>query len=572
MRDGLRRLRHRLYRFYYGLKYLPFAAERRARASDGRRGFVGIQIDALAHEDLERALRGGHMPHLQRLITRDGWNLRRYPSGLPSATPAVQAAFFHGTRDRIPGFRFYEKASHRVIIGSQPRSMQFIRDRLPEDGVLRGGSSYVNLYDGGARRAAFTLSVRERKPFFEKMGGLRMLLLVLLNPIRVLRMALAGVLEFLRGERDRLISQLRNRATYYWWYLPLLHIGSNVLLRELQTLAVLLDVYTGVPAIFTTYNAYDEFAHHFGPSSRTAMKGLRALDRRIGEILRLVRRVPGRPYDVFILSDHGQTPSVPYRVRYGETLGDTLVDVANLGVFALAETGDYAPPTAAVDFLATELEEIAITSHQPTRGLGLRIGRWLRRYYGIFPLVAETVRVDTAHDLVVTYSSSLAHLYWTEPARPLTLDDVRAHPDRHALYAFLLAHHGIGLVLTRLLDGVHAESHRGRALIPARGDVMVLSGEDPLKPYVEDPRQLRALFRLARMPNAGDLVLFGDYDPDTDQQVCFDDQVGAHGALGGRQSWPFILSPPGVISKRYPIDDPLDLHPVFDRYPLPENR
>src|SRR5690606_40541949 len=87
--------------------------------------------------------------------------------------------------------------------------------------------------------------------------------------IRVLRMGLATIWEYLREERDRLISHIRGRYTHYWWYLPFLHIGSNVILRELQTLAVLLDIYTGVPAIYTTYNVYDEFAHHFGPSSRS---------------------------------------------------------------------------------------------------------------------------------------------------------------------------------------------------------------------------------------------------------------------------------------------------------------
>src|SRR5690606_15511994 len=279
----LRRLRRALYRLYYGLKYLPFAAERRARREDTRRGFVVIQIDALAHEDLERALQRGYMPQLKRLIERDGWMLRRFPAGLPSATPAAQAAIFHGTKDRIPAFRFYEKAQRRVIIGSQRPSMQFIRDRLPERGILDGGSSYVNLFDGGASRAVFTLAAREPQPLFQNLGGTRLLLLLLLHPIRVLRMLVASIWEYLREERDRLVSQFRGRYTYYWWYLPFLHIGSNVILRELQTLAVMLDIYTGVPAIYTTYNAYDEFAHHFGPSSRTALKSLRALDRRIGE-------------------------------------------------------------------------------------------------------------------------------------------------------------------------------------------------------------------------------------------------------------------------------------------------
>jgi hypothetical protein len=566
----LSRFRRRAHDLYYQLKYLPFARERRTQRDEPGRGFVGIQIDALAFEDLERALSDGHMPLLRRLIEQDGWNLRRFPAGLPSATPAAQAAIFHGVKERIPAFRFYEKRDRRVIVGSQPASMQFIRDRLPDHGILSGGSSYVNLYDGGADRASWTLSDRNRQPFLTSLGGRRILLLLLVNPIRVLRMLGAIVLEYFREEKDRLVSQLRGQSTHYWWYLPFLHIGTNVILRELQTLSVLLDVYVGVPKVYTTYNAYDEFAHHFGPSSRTAYKSLRALDRRIKEIFKLINRVPGRPYDVYILSDHGQTPSVPYRIRYGETLGDTINDAVEQGVMILARTGEYAPPREAVDFLVGELEGVVSASNPATRKLGFGLGRWIRKHYRVFPLVAEVVRPLAEHDLVVTYSSSLAHVYWTTPDRPLTFDEIRDDPARRALYYFLVAHRGIGVVLTRILDGVHAESDRGRAIITANADVEVVCGEDPLAAFAPDAVERRAVLHLVRLRNAGDLVLFGAYDPVNDVQVCFDDQVGAHGALGGRQFWPFILSAPGLISDRYPIADPLDLHPIFARYPLPE--
>jgi hypothetical protein len=217
-----------------------------------------------------------------------------------------------------------------------------------------------------------------------------------------------------------------------------------------------------------------------------------------------------------------------------------------------------------------ELEGVVSTSNPTTRKLGFGLGRWLRKHYRVFPLVAEVVRPLAEHDLVVTYSSSLAHVYWTEPGHPLTLDQIRHDPERRALYYFLVAHRGIGVVLTRILDGVHAESDRGRAIIAANADVEVLSGEDPLAVFAPDAVERRAVLHLVRLPNAGDLVLFGAYDPDEDLQVCFDDQVGAHGALGGRQFWPFILSAPDLISDRYPITDPLDLHPIFARYPLHE--
>lgn len=565
-----KRLRRALYRLYYRIKYFPFAEERRSRlrredGTEPERGFIAIQIDALAHDDLVTAIRQGYAPHLRRLLDRHGWELRKFPAGLPSATPAAQAAIFFGTKADIPAFRFYEKADRRIIVGSKPADVQYIRDRLPRDGVLRGGSSYVNIYDGGAARSAFTLSAHRPQAFLAKMGGRRVALLALLHPIRMARMVLAAGWEYLREEWHRLVSQARGNYTYYWWYLPLLHIGSNILLRELQTIAVMLDVYTGAPSIYTTYNVYDEYAHHFGPRSRPAMQSVRAVDRRIGEILRLVRRLPGRPYDIYILSDHGQTPSVPYRMKFGETLGDTVVDAARLGVFTLAATGDYTvDPQGVMDFLVQELEQVGTS--RPARQLALRVGRWIRKEYNLFPLVAEVVREAGDAQLVVTYSSSLAHVYWSEPARPLGFEEIRDDPERRALYYFLVAHAGVGVVITRMIDGAHVESRRGRALVTPEGELEILTGENPLTDYACTRIELAEIARLAQCRNAGDLVLFGAYDPERDECICFDDQVGAHGALGGRQAWPFIMTRPGIIDPTTPIDDPLDLYPIFKRY------
>ena len=562
-----RRFRRRLYRLYYRIKYFPFHAERRARREDTKRGFIGIQIDALSHDDLERAIRLGYVPHLKRLLERDGWQLRKYPAGLPSATPAAQAAIFYGQKDKLPGFRFYEKKDGRVLVGSKQLDVQLMRDRLPREGVLTGGSSYVNLYDGGAERAIFTVAAQQRQRLLEKMGGRRVALLLLMHPIRSLVIVVESAWEYVREEWERLKSQVRGEYTYYWWYLPFLHIATNVVLRELQTLAVLLDIYTGSPSIYTTYNVYDEFAHHFGPGSRASLSSLRDLDRRIGQILRMLRRLPGRPYDLYILSDHGQTPSKPYRVQFGETLGDSIVSASNHGVLVMAGTGDYAPAHEdIVQFLLDELEEVSAGSRLPTPNLGMRIGRWIRKQYKIFPLLPEVVREHEHSGIVVTYSSSLAHVYWSEPPEPLTFDEIRGHPDRRGLYYFLVAHRGIGLVITRLQDGAHVESLAGRALIAPDGELTILEGEDPLTDYAGTTVERKAIAHLAALENAGDIILFGAYDPVSDLCICFDDQVGAHGAMGGRQGWPFLMTPPGLVDDHYEINDPLDLYPLFARY------
>jgi hypothetical protein len=564
-----KRFRQRLYRLYYRIKYFPFHAERRRRRrkEDNRRGFIAIQIDACSYDDMQRAINLGYVPNLKRLLEQQNWEMRKYPAGLPSATPAAQAAIFYGQKKNIPAFRWYEKNGERTLIGSRQPDVQVMRDRLPSDGILSGGSSYVNLYDGGADRAIFTVAAKENQRFLTKMGGRRVAMLLLLHPIRTTLIVVESIWEYVREEWERLKSQVRGEYTYYWWYLPFLHIATNVVLRELQTLAVLLDIYVGAPSIYTTYNVYDEFAHHFGPGSKASLSSLRDLDRRIGQILRMLRRLPGRPYDLYILSDHGQTPSKPYRVQFGETLGDSIVSATKHGVLVMAGTGDYAPAHEDImGFLLDELEEVSADSKMPTPSLGMRMARWVRRQYKIFPLLPETVKAEKHSGVVVTYSSSLAHVYWNEPKETVSFDEIRADPDKRALYYFLVAHKGIGLVITRLQDGAHVETLDGRALVAPNGEMTLLEGSDPMKNYAHSDVERKAIAHIASLDNSGDIILFGAYDPERDICICFDDQVGAHGAMGGNQFWPFLMTPRGLVDPDYEINDPLDLHPLFARY------
>jgi hypothetical protein len=122
-----------------------------------------------------------------------------------------------------------------------------------------------------------------------------------------------------------------------------------------------------------------------------------------------------------------------------------------------------------------------------------------------------------------------------------------------------------------MLDGAHVETLRGRALIMPDGSMEMLSGIDPLRDYASSDVDRRAIAELAAMRNSGDLILFGAYDAEQDVCICFDDQIGAHGAMGGRQSWPFLLTPRGLVPQDYTIDDPIDLHPLFMRYASPRD-
>jgi hypothetical protein len=557
-------VRGRFLRWYFGLKYRVFRRER--RPNDGRRGLVMLQIDALSYVELRRAIELGYCPTISHMVREEGYTMRRWFCGLPSATPYCQAGIFHGENEGIPAFRFYDKRERRVITCNTPAGVQYIRDRIHSAGALAGGSSYVNLLDGDAQTVALTVATRERMSVFRRLGGWRMALLIVIHPIRVARMIVQAALEWIREEWERAAGELSRKRTHSEGLFPFIRVLSNVIVRELQTMAVVLDVYLGVPIIYSTFMQYDELGHHFGPSSFQALRDLRRTDARIREIRRMIDAAEGRAYDLVLLSDHGMTPSASYRVLYGESLGKTVQrildgDAARRGQTPLTSTESFTNMSEYADMGPQVVEAVAQVTPRSQRTFrrGLRRVRdWMRSKYGIRELILpEKYRVEAGHEVVVTYSSCLALLYFADVTQPLALTDIARDPRRANLYLELLRHPGVGLLGTRNGPSVHLESMQGRAIIVG-GQLEVLEGRNPLERYESSESVIRALEHLVSQANGGDVTIFGAYDGY--EIVSFDDQIGAHGAAGGNQLHPFLIGPSHLALDAAKIEDARDIH------------
>jgi hypothetical protein len=530
--------------FYYGIKLFPFRKERRERLARGRvKGLVGIQIDGLAFPYLQQALDRGYLPHLDRYLRR-GHQLVEYQAGLPSTTPAAQSVFFYGSDHAIPAFRWFNKETGQVISCNDLDHVQIFREEVgSKRGLLAGGASYSNILDGDADRSIFTVSSPHPQTLFGRLGGLRIIFLLLVNPLRTCRMFFATFNEYWANRKDEWHHQRKKHWRTQEGLFPLIRIFCNVILREMQTFGVISEVYVGTPRIYTTYSGYDEIAHHFGPESWPALKNLVYIDRRIGEIIRAVDHVPGADYLLVILSDHGQTPGYPFQNRFGATLGDAVSAFLRENQTAAVSAGPLEFARAQIGYLQDELEA-------RKKSIRYRIYRSTKNFFQrkIHDLVPETLRVDPEGGVVITYSSSLAHLYITGSDRPLSYQEVeQAQP---MLLRFLQRHKGIGFVLAR-------GANPGELMVFHR-DGHICVTENPrfqqhdlafLRPYGAPYDTLELLYRFGLGHRCGDLVLFGAIDEEG--IACFDDQVGGHGSIGGEQSRPFLILPVGhpVLAK-----------------------
>jgi len=570
---------------YYRRKYGAMARRlgRSTVAPDQRRGFILLQIDGLAHAHLIQALDEGFLPTVTRLLVSGDLTVGPWRCGVPSSTPAVQAGMMFGNRFDIPGFRWYEKDRRTTMSPQRLDQIPIMHRRISDGrpGILSGGSCYVSIFDGDAELALFTLSTLRSQRFFESLRGVGLLVLFLLSPFRVLRVTGRALADYASKLGHRLLGLIREVTVVLHsifgssspfeaqapmprssWDIvsPLVQASSEALFTEVQTFGVMLDIYRRVPAIYANYNGYDEAAHEMGPTHPTAFKVLRRIDRRIRQIDRMRANYQERTYDLYLVSDHGNTPAVPFVEVSDRSLGEHIAR----GVEEVVSLDERLEPHTYVSNRARYLREELRALEEAERSHFQDLLTGARRYVDrtLEKTDAWDYDLRRERDIVVSASGSLAHIYFNVAPHPLELMEVLIlYPD---LLDWLTKTSGIGAVIGRAGDRTIVLGSEGGTLEVGPNPELV-EPPDPFAPYGDTDYAARQIHRLAHFPHAGDLIVLGAMLEDG-RVVTFENQVATHGGLGGPQTQPFIASPPERNLRSADLDDAEALYPLFRAY------
>ena len=499
-------------------------------------GLLVVQVDGLSLPVLREAIRAGRVPVLGRLVRDGEATLHPWVAMLPPTTPASQAGILHGNNDGIAGFRWYEKANARLLVANHPEDAAEIVRRVSDGrGLLADdGAGIGNLVTGDAPRSYLTMATIEERASEHDERRMRGFFVTTVNYIRLL-VLMAGevVKELYQAERQRgwAVEPRMHRDLHF----AIERAATNIALRTVSTALVIEEMYGGAPTIYVDYTGYDAISHHCGPERVEAIDALEGIDRAIGSLLKAAR-YSGREYRMVVLSDHGQCLGASFRQRFGQSLE--------------AVIAEQLPGTMTV---------VGTTDSVESAGFGRRIAAEFGRGSGLGPLVArhmpsalrraggQAASKDAAPppDVVVASSGNLAHIYFTGDPGRMTSDAIeRRHP---GLVKTLARHPGIGAVIGRSADG-HP------LLLGADGqqdlDATPPDGSDLLAEYGSRARE--ALHRLSGFDTAGDLILLGSVDAVTGEVTGFEELVGSHGGLGGRQTEPFILCPASLRLTDHP--------------------
>jgi uncharacterized membrane protein YvlD (DUF360 family) len=482
-------------------------------------GILFLEIDGLALPVLRRAIRDGTTPNMARWLATGTYELTEWETDLSSQTGASQAGILLGDNDDIPAFRWVDKATGTIVTCSSPDDCAAI-EKARSNGaglLLDGGTSRGNLLSGQADAAILTVSrLAEEK---SANPGYRAFLANGSNVTRTFVLWLWEiVLERLAATRQRRrdVHPRGHRGGAY----PFIRAGMCVFVRDLIVFSVLQDMFRGVPAVYATFASYDEVAHHSGLERPDTLEALRKLDQRFGTLERARRYAP-RPYEIVVLSDHGQTQGATFKQRNGYGLED-LVEQSLSG--------------------ETSVDAVAAGDENATG-----VARALDEATGRTEKTAEREQEDAPkRDVIVLGSGNLGLVYLMERPERMTLEDIdERHPK---LLPALRAHPHVGFVLVRsAVDGPVALGPDGSRRL---GDGLV-TGVDPLAGF--PPGAAHHLRRADGFPHVADIMVNSFYDPVTEEGCAFEELISFHGGMGGPQTQPFILHPVALRAPAEPL-------------------
>jgi endonuclease/exonuclease/phosphatase family metal-dependent hydrolase/glycosyltransferase involved in cell wall biosynthesis len=475
-------------------------------------GLVLIQIDGFSKTQFQKALAENEMPFLKSLLEKEQYLLHSMYPGMPTSTPAVQGELFYGVKQIVPAFEYFDQQSGRVYRMYDGDAVSDIESRLRERGaaLLEGGSSYSNIYTGGAAEAHFCAASLGWDKIWREVHPIRTVLIALTHLKSTVRMIFLVAWEIVAASFDCLAGCLSGENLQKELkYVPT-RVSVCVLLRELIELGVKIDINRGLPIIHLNLLGFDEQAHRRGPSSAFAHKSLKVIDGVIARIYAVALHSTRRHYDVWIYSDHGQEDAVTYPDRHKKSVQKVVAEIFK----------EFDPQSAASrDFYDSGVQ------HQRIRYLGSKF------FERIFSRLNPKEPDPHPDRLIVTAIGPTGNIYLP---RDLSLDEKGFFAER------LVREARIPMVLyPESEDRVKVWTRRGIYHLPE--DAAAVFGAD--HPFLAEVT--KDFSDICRHPEAGQMTFCG-WEPG-EKPLTFPVESGAHAGPGFEESHAFALLPSDVI-------------------------
>jgi len=496
----LRRLKRWFSRSYWAIRLLHLSKSEDTASTPG---LVLIQIDGLSQKQFDRGIKEGYMPFLKYLIERQQYKTYAHYSGVPSTTPAVQGELFYGVKGCVPAFNFIDHESGETFIMYEPKCASEIESRLSKGNtpLLEGGSSYSNIFTGGAQESHVCAASAGWGGFFKALNPLQWLLISIFHVDVLLRISVFLVFEIFLAFYESIKRTLSGQKFWAEFLFIIAQLSVGVYLRELVVMGAKIDIARGLPIVHLNLFAYDEQAHRRGPSSKFARWSLKGIDGAISRIWKEARYAERRDYDIWIYSDHGQEDTIPYEVEYHKTIKEVVSSIFG------------------------ELENSNPKKRRINRETVYCCGGVCSKTF--FPFSRPKVVEEKSQKVTVAGMGPIAHVY---PASELSAEE------KERVILELLSTAKVPVVLTLKEAGkVEARTLTNKYTLPEEASEILGHDHPFLNEAAED------LIKLCEHPSAGKIIFCGWRKGEVPRTYPFEN--GSHAGFGPEETNGFALFP-----------------------------
>ncbi len=464
----IRRLKRWFSRSYWSIRLLGLS---KSEGTATTPGLVLIQIDGLSQKQFQRGIKEGHLPFLKYLIERQKYKDYAHFSGVPSTTPAVQGELFYGVKGCVPAFNFIDHETGETFIMFEPKSAGQIESRLAKDNLplLQDGSSYSNIFTGGAKESHFCAASIGWNGLFKVLNPIVWPIFIIFHLNIFIRTFFLLVLELLFAFYDSIRGIISGQKFSIEIAFIAARVFVCVLLREMVVIGAKIDIARGLPIIHLNFFGYDEQSHRRGPSSKFAHWSLGGIDDAISRIWKEARHADRRDYDIWIYSDHGQEDTIPYPIEYHKSIKDVIAHIFG------------------------ELENSNIPGRRTSREIiSCCGGNYSQKF---FPVAHSKVLEEKNPKVTITGMGPIGHIY---PAAELSAEE------KERVILELLNTAKIPLVLTQK-EGGKIEARTPDKTYTLPDDAAEVLGD--AHPFLNEATQ--DLIHLCQHPSAGKIVFSG---------------------------------------------------------------
>ncbi|MDP3918862.1 MAG: alkaline phosphatase family protein [Nanoarchaeota archaeon] len=520
--------------------------------------FILIQIDGLPYTLLQKLKDTKYMPFLGSLLK--SYNLSKFDPGYPSTTPFVQAGIIYGDNFNIPAFRFYDKEKGLAMELSSEGIAKLIEDELElkNKGMLRGGTSIGTIFSGGADRAVLTMSkITQSKATPKSFKDIMQL--ILLHPKSSLKVLFFSFSELFIEMIDSVIDifrSLKNGGHFNWPffppYIPFYRIMINSIAKEVSTRVALLEMDRNVPYMYIVYIGFDLIGHYRGPENLSSYSVLRQIDI---DVKKLYQKAIKQDYDVYIVSDHGMVPSMPFHKVYHETFEDFVERISKIKVEATKGDTERSGRTNYVYY--------KLKYYYRNFSVPLKAASWAMINILNLAFKREQKRFKTHSNkrkgMSIHYSSSLADIYFTDYKGILNKKDIeKNHP---YMLDKLVGHPGVGFIIVKDGNNYEVLSDNGKVII--KPSSVVFEGERFLKIYGDEERLVKQIRVLVKQKYSPDIIVNGNFDGK--KIIAFEEfHFGSHDSIGAGQNDAFLISKEKLDLSE--VTNAKELNKIFERY------